>query len=183
MPRCSSAVGWVWLCAWGRRTVRSCSSPKWWRSEMTGRCTSRCSTAGGPRRPRPAGRPASSWRWWWPGWGPGCTARSCLSQRRWSPEVRTTGMPCSTQGTSNLQQEGKETSKLDRAWVRFSAKSGRSNASPMPCGSLPLESRPSPTLLYLLSVKEKHRTRWPLAANHFTQSSHWNTSPTHHSSS
>lgn len=101
-PRCSSAVGSVWLCAWDRRTVRSCSSPGWWRSVMTGRCRSRCSTGGGRRRPPRAGRRGSSWRWWWPGLGPGCTTTSCPSLRHGSPEDQMTVMLCSTLGTVNL---------------------------------------------------------------------------------
>lgn len=106
MPRCSSAVGSAWPCAWGHRTVRSCSSPGWWRSGMTGRCRSRCSTVGGLHTPPRAGRPGSSWRWWWPGWGPGCTATSCPSLRRGSPEAQMMGMLCSTQGTVELHLVG-----------------------------------------------------------------------------
>lgn len=106
-PRCSSAVGSVWPCAWGRRTVRSCSSPGWWRSAMTGRCRSRCSTGGGRRRPPREGRPGSSWRWWWPGWGPGCKATSCPSPRRASREARKMETRCSTRGTVKLRGEWK----------------------------------------------------------------------------
>lgn len=105
-PRCSSAVGSVWPCAWDHRTVRSCSSPGWWRSVMTGRCRNRCSTGGGRRRPHRAGRPRNSWRWWWPGWGPGCTTTSCPSLRHESPEAQMMVMLCSSLGIVNLHLVG-----------------------------------------------------------------------------
>lgn len=104
-PPCSSAVGSVSPCAWGRHTVQSCSSPGSWKNVMTGRCRSRYSTGGGRRTPLRAGPPGSSSRWSWPRWGPGCTARSCPSLRRWSPEALMMGMPCSTLGSVNLRQE------------------------------------------------------------------------------
>lgn len=118
-PRCSSAVGSVWPCAWARRTVRSCSSPGWWRSVTTGRCRSRCSTGGGRHRPPRAGRPRSSWRWWWPGWGQGCTTMSCPSLRHGSPEARMTGMQCSTQARVKLWRES---GKADEKIISVSSK-------------------------------------------------------------
>lgn len=104
-PPCSSAVGSVSPCAWGRRTVQSCSSPGSWKNVTTGRCRSRCSTGGGRRTPLRAAPPGSSSQWSWPRWGPGCTARSCPSPRRWSPEVLMMGTPCSNLGSVNLRQE------------------------------------------------------------------------------
>lgn len=105
MPPCSSAVGSVSPCAWGRRTIQSCSFPGSWTNVTTGRCRSRYSTGGGRRTPLRAGPPGSSSRWSWPKWGPGCTARSCPSLRRWSLEGPTMGTPRSTLGSANLQQE------------------------------------------------------------------------------
>lgn len=76
-PPSSISAGLSSPYALSRRTTQSYSSPALWRSATRARCRSRCSREAVRRKWHPAGRPESSSRWWWGGWGPACRARRC----------------------------------------------------------------------------------------------------------